>query len=425
MSERFDGYLSQVDEQVRWARVRPALRRELMSHLEEQRDACLAEGMDETSAEIEAVRQMGDPVLVGRQLDEVHRPRPQYAPLALATVLAVCGMLIRINVNHTSSIRSLAGMGVGLVLMAALYFFDYRKLIRYAGWLYGGTVLVSLALEVFFALTDQSGVAVGGWRYNVYLTLLFPMAGALVACALRGRRWGFWLAVLAYAPLCVFADLSPTVIGLLLTVICGCVTLLYGIRQDWWPVHKTAARLLVLSGGGVTLGVFLAASLRKMEACTAAPTAGGYALYALRAALDKAVLWGNGCPDIGQRDPVYLVVSDASSFPLTKVICTLGWIPFLLLCGVLCALLVLVGLRCVKRCHSAGGLLAMMAGLTIGGHFLLSVIASCGLPLWSTHFPFVEGSMFTVIELALLGVALSVFRQAGCPEDAQQTPSKA
>ncbi len=134
MSERFDGYLSQVDEQIRWARVRPALRRELMGHLEEQRDACLADGMDETSAEIEAVRQMGDPVLVGRQLDEVHRPRPQYAPLALAAVLAVCGMLIRINVNHTSPIRSLAGMGVGLVLMAVLYFFDYRKLIRYAWW---------------------------------------------------------------------------------------------------------------------------------------------------------------------------------------------------------------------------------------------------------------------------------------------------
>lgn len=66
----------------------------------------------------------------------------------------------------------------------------------------------------------------------------------------------------------------------------------------------------------------------------------------------------------------------------------------------------------------------MAAGLTIGGHFLLSLISSCGLPLWSTHFPFVEGSLFTVIELALLGVALSVFRQAGCPEDAQQTQAR-
>ena len=118
------------------------------------------------------------------------------------------------------------------------------------------------------------------------------------------------------------------------------------------------------------------------------------------------------------------MVSDASSFPLTKVICTLGWIPFLLLCGVFCALLVLVGLRCVKRCHSTGGVLAVTAGLTIGGCFLLSVISSCGLPLWSSHFPFVEGSMFTVIDLALLGVALSVFRRAGCPEDAQQTPAR-
>ena len=425
MSERFDSYLSQVEEQIRWARVRPALRRELMGHLEEQRDTCLADGMDETSAEIEAVRQMGDPVLVGRQLDAVHRPRPQYAPMALAAVLAVCGMLIRISINHTSPIRSLAGMGIGLALMAALYFFDYRKLIRYGGWLYGGVVLVSLALEVYCALTGQRGIAVGGWRYAVYLTLLYPMAGALAACALWGRRWGFWLTVLAYVPLCVSASLASSITGLPLTVICGCVTLLYGLRQDWWPVHKTAARLLVLSGCGVTLGLVLSASLRRIGVYTAAPATDGYALYALRAALDKAVLWGNGCADISQRDPGYLAVCDATSFPLTKVICTLGWIPFLLLCGACAALLVLVGLRCVKRCHSAGGVLAVTAGLTIGGQFLLNVISSCGLPLWDTHFPFVEGSLFTVIDLALLGVALSVFRQAGCPEEAQRTPVNA
>lgn len=74
--------------------------------------------------------------------------------------------------------------------------------------------------------------------------------------------------------------------------------------------------------------------------------------------------------------------------------------------------------------HSAGGVLAVTAGLTIGGQFLLNVISSCGLPLWDTHFPFVEGSLFTVIDLALLGVALSAFRQAGCPEEAQRTPVK-
>ena len=87
MSERFDSYLTQVDAQIRWARVRPALRRELMGHLEEQRDTCLADGMDESSAELEALRQMGDPVLIGRQLDAVHRPQPQYVPLLLAVVL--------------------------------------------------------------------------------------------------------------------------------------------------------------------------------------------------------------------------------------------------------------------------------------------------------------------------------------------------
>ena len=55
-------------EQVRWRRARPALAQELRTHLLDQRDACLAQGMSQTEAEAESLRQMGDPVEVGTQL---------------------------------------------------------------------------------------------------------------------------------------------------------------------------------------------------------------------------------------------------------------------------------------------------------------------------------------------------------------------
>ena len=51
-------------EQVRWRRARPALAQELRTHLLDQRDACLAQGMSQTEAEAESLRQMGDPVEV-------------------------------------------------------------------------------------------------------------------------------------------------------------------------------------------------------------------------------------------------------------------------------------------------------------------------------------------------------------------------
>ena len=76
LDDFFADYMDQAMEQVRWRRARPALAQELRTHLLDQRDACLAQGMSQTEAEAESLRQMGDPVEVGTQLDQVHRPAP-------------------------------------------------------------------------------------------------------------------------------------------------------------------------------------------------------------------------------------------------------------------------------------------------------------------------------------------------------------
>ena len=212
MSELFDSYLAQVDEQIRWPRVRPALRRELMGHLEEQRDACLADGMDESSAEVEAVRQMGDPVLIGQQLDAVHRPRPQYAPLALAAILAICGALIRIHIGGSSPARSIAAAALGFLLLLVAYFSDYRRLVRYGGWIYLATVVLGYAARQWWPWIFQSG------RLFQYVSLLFPLAGTLAACALRGKRRGFWLAGLAYGLLLWLSYRMTYALGTLLLI---------------------------------------------------------------------------------------------------------------------------------------------------------------------------------------------------------------
>ena len=65
MDDFFADYMDQAMEQVRWRRARPALAQELRTHLLDQRDACLAQGMSQTEAEAESLRQMGDPVEVG------------------------------------------------------------------------------------------------------------------------------------------------------------------------------------------------------------------------------------------------------------------------------------------------------------------------------------------------------------------------
>ena len=90
--KRMEQYLRQVEEQIRWKRARTAVTRELRQHLEDQREACLAAGLSPEEAEAEAVRQMGDPVSVGQELNRLHRPRPQWGLMALTLALAAVGM---------------------------------------------------------------------------------------------------------------------------------------------------------------------------------------------------------------------------------------------------------------------------------------------------------------------------------------------
>lgn len=76
MPDRISAFVEAVGAEIRWKKARPLLTEEIRTHLLDQRDACVAQGMAEDEAQAEAVRQMGDPVALGADLDRVHRPGP-------------------------------------------------------------------------------------------------------------------------------------------------------------------------------------------------------------------------------------------------------------------------------------------------------------------------------------------------------------
>lgn len=191
MAERIERYLETAGAQVRWKRVRPALKRELRTHLEEQTEAYLAEGMAEDAAEAEAVRQMGDAEAVGLALDAVHRPKKQTAILLFAGLAIVLGMYLRAELIGSSYVFTLAA---GLLACGALiggYYLDYRCLSRYAWYIYGavlvlGAVCVYQTTFMGPGAPCMLGITVGDT--SEYAALLYPAAYALVVYALRGKR---------------------------------------------------------------------------------------------------------------------------------------------------------------------------------------------------------------------------------------------
>ena len=88
-------YLSVLTDQMRCKMAREAVRDELLCHIEDQKAAFISEGMEKSEAEEAAVREMGDPVAVGTELDRIHRPRMAWNCIILIGVLYLAGLLLQ------------------------------------------------------------------------------------------------------------------------------------------------------------------------------------------------------------------------------------------------------------------------------------------------------------------------------------------
>lgn len=74
MAYSFRSWTETVLNQMRFPPDREAVRQELWDHLMDRREDFIAQGMSEWDAGDAAVRVMGDPVEIGRQLNRIHRP---------------------------------------------------------------------------------------------------------------------------------------------------------------------------------------------------------------------------------------------------------------------------------------------------------------------------------------------------------------
>ena len=90
--ERRD-YLELMTGQIRCKKMCPVIAKEVEDHIEDQKQVFMAEGMKEEEAEKAAVEEMGDPVEVGVEMDQIHRPKmPWKAIFVIALMQILSGM---------------------------------------------------------------------------------------------------------------------------------------------------------------------------------------------------------------------------------------------------------------------------------------------------------------------------------------------
>ena len=88
-------YLQTLGEQILNPHARTQVLEEIQEHIDEQMQDYIDTGMSPDAAEKEAVRQMGDPVAAGTELNRIHRPRFPGVLFGIAVVLTLSGIFMQ------------------------------------------------------------------------------------------------------------------------------------------------------------------------------------------------------------------------------------------------------------------------------------------------------------------------------------------
>lgn len=429
MAEGFTAYLETAGAQIRWKRARPALLRELQTHLLEQEADCLANGMDPEAAEAEAIRQMGDPVLVGLELDKVHRPRPQWGPLVWTLLLALACGFLRVWLtagwhDTVSPQRTALALVLGMAALTAAYLSDCTLLYRHPRLIWLGGILLSL-LSLLLSPRFAGGVS----YFTRYLVLTYPLLYALWVSSWQGRgRKGLLLAILGGVPLVLLGMLTPYTPGVLLFLLTGFALLLAAARMDWFGIGRLRTALPVLWTALAGLAALclhpgLAVRLSRALHPELDPGGWGYQGTTVRSSLAASQWLGRGnLENAFGMSYERIIPEGARDFLPTTLIHRLGWLPWLMLLAGLAYLLVWLLVRCGKQQNRLGRLLALAAVLPLLLRVLSSAVLNLGFVLFSASCPLLVGNLQTVLDLACIGLALAVFRQDALPWTAPHRP---
>ena len=425
-------YLAAAAEQIRWKRARPVVISELEQHLEDQRDAFLAEGCD--NAEQLAVEEMGDPVTVGTELDYIHRPKPQWGLLSLTMLLALIGTILRIYLDFQQSpylpypdaINAILSFVLGCGVLLIGYFIDYARLARHAWLIYIAAVIIGILTLI------RSPFIWGYARYARYIALCFPVAYTFLLYACRRKGWkGLLLAMTGGIPLAWICLKTPYIFGLLLILFTGFALIFTASYQDWFGIGRRKSLLflcccvmsvMILTSCCLFLGFGLRADYFLSRLHTAFrpeqdPMGQGYQTIVIRNAIDASRWLGTGA-DYSATPYEQTMPNADSDGLLTTLIYKLGWLPFLLIALVFLLLIVWLIHRCLNHKSHLGRLITLSVTFALCLQALCSTVWNLGFTLvGGAAFPLVMDNLSSIINMGLIGLALSVFRGESIARD--------
>ncbi|CRZ35442.1 cell division protein FtsW (lipid II flippase) [Herbinix hemicellulosilytica] len=430
--DEIKAYSKTVCEQIRWKKAHKVIAEEIENHICDQRDAYILQGDDEITATKKAILQMGDAVSVGMELDRIHRPKPQWIMISLTALLMLIGALANYFIDKSEyTLFCFAPYIIALTVFLICYFLDFTVLGRYAGYIY----LLVLAFSAFQILLGKS---VGGrmyystGRFTVslsYLTLIFPLAYALLFYSLRHMNYkGIVLCEIGFVLFAVVLLLIPSFFGFIIFSITAFANFYICALKGWFGFDKKQGLLLalIIPISAVILAlVYIIINPGFLTGITFAfnpyneSDGYGYLSCLIRDLLVNSKFVGKGSVPYRFESNIPEIPFAKTDYILTAITYNFGWIAFIVIIAVILAFSVL-GIYYVTRQRSVlGTLLSLSIILTLILQASLYIINNLGFGIIpEVSMPLISyGKTALVINSSMIGFMLSVFRTGDIIKD--------
>ena len=433
-----DEYLKKVEQQIRVKRIRGTLTDELRDHMELQKADFMEGGLPEEEAGRRTIEEMGDALLVGGELDRVHRPKPQWKGILLALLLMLIGMLLRTVFTPDGQaqpidLKQCAGVCIAMGAILLLGLIDYVHWIRWAvpltaAW---GVLLVLKIIDgpnaiVYYLSTSLHATASIHALMLVtieHVALAAPILTGLMIGRKRGGGWAAFAASLSIPVMTFLLGLSYTWdyytphTVMLMALLCIALLML-AVRKGFFSIRRSGAYAVL---GGLTAAILFV--LIFISAHTDPSMQARYWEKFVYPLLRQAKMLGSGRVDIellGRMDELY-----SADLLLPFIIYRFGWIPFAALTAMVVGTLIWAGRKFARMENRIGSMLGMSCMLTLALQELLYYVHCFTVFNWPLGLPLISyGTIVLWVDAAMVGMILSVLRGETLPEGTGEEKKK-
>ncbi|NNJ33226.1 permease prefix domain 1-containing protein [Lacrimispora defluvii] len=192
-------FLDEVTDQISYEPLRPSIRQELENHMNDRMEDYKADGLSHSDAEEQALRDMGDAVTIGTELNEAHKIQKAPQLTLISALLLLTGFIFTSFMSWrplymaSSSLYYIAG--VTLLIFTVLK--GYPFLIRYRKAIAVFTALLYLVQILLFLMTLVNGRQYGIPSTAYFATILFvPVITVLLYCSRHNKKKFLTIAVI-------------------------------------------------------------------------------------------------------------------------------------------------------------------------------------------------------------------------------------